>query len=120
LAKTAVVNQVVQNAKGGVYGLLDKAVNAFVRTGRTKDLAKREAQHQTAKETKDLKFVELHRTDDYAAQRGLEHIEHGKHNSTAGKENGGLNKIKAMSDQKLNSPQGKSYLDAAKKFLGIN
>lgn len=58
-------------------------------------------------------------TDDYATQRGLEHILSEKHKKTASKKNGGFNMIRAISNS--NSPAIKkkrqNYLNKAYKFL---
>jgi hypothetical protein len=118
-AKTGVVNALVQKAKGGVYALLNPSNNTVIRTGRTTNLEKRKVQHKGGKETKNADFATLHETDDYATQRGLEHLEHQKHASTADAKNGGLNKIKAMSDKKAASDKGKGYIQKAMEFLGL-
>jgi RHS repeat-associated protein len=113
--------QVVKKAvtKGGTYVL--KKGETVVRTGRTKNLAKRKLQHEGGKETKGLTFQAVDKVDDKAAQRGLEHVLSKKYESTASKANGGLNKIKTMSDKTLNSDKGKKYLQAAEDFLkGLN
>ena len=106
-----------ENAKGGVYALKD-ANGVVKRTGRTGDLAAREAQHKVGKETKGLEFDAVYKTDNYAEQRGLEHMLYDTHKGTAAAANGGLNKIKAISDKNLNSDKGRSYLKAAAKYLG--
>ena len=61
--------------KGGVYALRN-AEGVVVRTGRTKDLARRAAEHLRDPATKDFTFETLYRTDVYAAQRGLEQFVH--------------------------------------------
>ena len=43
-----------------------------MRTGRTGNLAKREAQHALDPALKDCEFEPVYRTDNYAEQRGLE------------------------------------------------
>jgi len=101
--------------KGGTYVLKDG--DKVVRTGRTKDLSKREIQHKGGKETKDLTFEAVHHTDDYGTQRGLEHMLSKKFEATASKAKGGLNKIKAMSDKVLNGTKGQGYLKAAEEHL---
>jgi len=111
------VEQVVKKeiTKGGTYALKDG--ETIVRTGRTKNLAQRKVQHETGKETKGLTFDAVHHTDDHATQRGLEHILSKKFEKTASKANGGLNKIKAMSDKTLKSTKGQNYLKAAAEHL---
>ncbi|MEO6549860.1 MAG: DUF6443 domain-containing protein [Ferruginibacter sp.] len=111
------VEQVIKKeiTKGGTYVLKDGEI--IVRTGRTKNLATRELQHKAGKETKDLTFQAIHHTDSHAAQRGLEHQLSKKFEKTASKANGGLNKIKAMSDKTLNSTKGQNYLKAAEEHL---
>lgn len=104
-----------QFTKGGVYVLKDGDV--IVRSGRTKNLAKRKIQHAKNKETAGLDFKDLYHTDDYAVQRGLEHFVGKKFEKTASKANGGLDKIKAMSDKVLNSQKGNDYLNKAEAFL---
>jgi RHS repeat-associated protein len=111
------VEQIVKKeiTKGGTYVLKDG--ETIVRTGRTKNLATREIQHKAGKETKDLTFEAVHHTDSHAEQRGLEHLLSKKFEKTASKANGGLNKIKAMSDKTLKSAKGQNYLKAAEDFL---
>jgi hypothetical protein len=99
-------------AKGGVYALKD-ADDKVVRTGRTKDLKKREAQHANNKDTKGLTFDEKYRTDDYNEQRGLEQIEY-NNNPQAKSSNGGKNRIKPIRD---NNPNKKTYENAANDYL---
>jgi hypothetical protein len=71
LAKTA---EHATEVKGGVYTLTNSegAVVRTGRTGRTNDLARRQAEHRRHAETKDLDFNAVHRTDNRAQQRGLE------------------------------------------------
>lgn len=59
-------------ARGGVYLLRDAETGQVVRTGRTNDLAVREAQHARDPLLKDYEFEPVYRTDVYAKQRGLE------------------------------------------------
>jgi|GEM_PF-3913845 len=102
-----------EQALGGVYRLVDSK-GVVKRTGRTKNHAQRAKQHATAKDTKGLKYEDVYRTDDYATQRGLEHLLYKAHSKTASKANGGLNKIKAIADK---NKKKDSYLDAAQNFL---
>jgi RHS repeat-associated protein len=109
------VGDVKKAAKGGVYTLSDES-GTVVRTGRTKDLKQRKVQHESNKDTKDLEFNEEHRTDDYAEQRGLENKVYND-NPQAQSANGGLNKIKAISDKNDKKP---IYEKAATEYLKRN
>lgn len=62
-------------AVGGVYSLRDEAGNV-VRTGRTKDLARRRGEHARDPELGQYRFRPEYRTDDYTTQRGLEQLLH--------------------------------------------
>ena len=97
--------------KGGVYTLED-ASGRVVKTGRSKDLNRREGEH--GRNHPDLKFKKKHRTDDYNQQRGLEEKLFSDHHDTAWRENGGLDKIKPIAD--LNG-RGTQYRNAANSFL---
>lgn len=59
-------------AKGGVYLLRDAETGQVIRTGRTNDLLRREAEHLRDPVLKDYDFKPVYRTDVYAEQRGLE------------------------------------------------
>jgi RHS repeat-associated protein len=93
--------------KGGTYALTDND-KKVQRTGRTKDLERREKEHKKSEDTKDLDFNVDKRTDNKDAQRGREQQLHEKHNPP-------LNKIKPIRD---NNPNKKKYMDAAKKEFG--
>jgi len=84
-----------------------------VRTGRTKNLENRQAQHANDPELGQFEFNVEHQTDNYAEQRGLEQMVYDV-NPQARAVNGGYNKIRPISP--LN-PRRSSYMDAAKKFL---
>ncbi len=103
--------KISNKTKGGVYSLIDG--DKIVRTGRTKDLKKREAQHASSEETEGLKFKTEYETDTCIEQRGLE-----KHlydnNPQAQSSKGGLNKIKPVSEKNKNIT---IYENAAKDFL---
>ena len=94
-------------AKGGTY-VLKNADGGVVRTGRTKDLARRQDQHR--KEFPELEFSVDKRTDNYAAQRGREYDLYNE-NPLAKEANGGLNKIKPIRD---NNPKKNDYLRAGR------
>jgi uncharacterized protein RhaS with RHS repeats len=101
--------------KGGVYVLKD-ADDKIVRTGRTKDLDKRKSQHASNDETKELQFDAVHKTDDYNEQRGLEKVLY-DNNPQAKSTNGGLNKVKPISDK---NDKKTIYENAAKDYLKRN
>ena len=107
-------NAIVVPAKpvGGVYRLRNEN-GTVVRTGRTNNLDVRKQQHANSSETGDLDFDEAFRTDNYKEQRGLEKIIYDE-NPQAKVENGGLNKIKPISDKNVNKVD---YMEAAKDFL---
>lgn len=99
-------------AKEGIYALKDG--ETVVRTGRTKDLTKREAQHKNDPVLGKYEFETKYKTDNYAEQRGLEHKVSKQYESTASKENGGHNKINAIGDKNLNKTK---YIQAADDYL---
>jgi predicted GIY-YIG superfamily endonuclease len=96
-----------QAAKGGTY-VLKNSDGTVVRTGRTNDLARRENEH--LRDHPDLDFHVDKYTDDYAAQRGREQDLHDA-NPSAHAANGGLDKIKPISDR--NKRRGR-YLEAGR------
>jgi RHS repeat-associated protein len=104
-------SRTTNKSKGGVYSLIEG--DKIVRTGRTKDLKRREAQHASSEETEGLKFKTEYETDSYKEQRGLE-----KHlydnNPQAQSSKGGLNKIKPVSEKNKNIT---IYENAAIDFL---
>jgi len=65
-------SRVAQEARGGTYVLRDVETGQVMRTGRTNDLLRREAEHARDTLLGKFKFDVVHRTDSYAAQRGLE------------------------------------------------
>lgn len=84
----------------------------MVRTGRTNDLVRREAEH-LAQYGDELQFNVAHRVDDYATQRGLEQVVYNQ-NPTSWAANGGLNKIRPIS---VRNPRIIDYENAAANFL---
>lgn len=104
---TKIVENSTDTAKGGVYTLTNPASGEVMRTGRTNDFIRREAEHAANSATKGLDFNVYKRTDDYATQRGVEQFAHNKYNPP-------LNKINPISPK---NPNLGKYLDAAKKFL---
>lgn len=97
---------VTQEAKGGVYVLKDG--NTIVRTGRTKNLAAREAQLARHPVLGDYKFKAVYHTDDYATQRGLEQILYDLYPKAR------FNLIRAIRE---NNPNIEGYMAAAATFL---
>jgi RHS repeat-associated protein len=100
-----------KKAKGGVYVLKDGA--KVVRTGRSKNLNKRRLEHARTVELQDFDFQIKYTTDDYAEQRGLEHLLYEKHAATAGP-GVGFNKVGAIANR---NKKKKSYIAAAMKYL---
>lgn len=98
-------------AKGGVYTLRD-AAGKVVRTGRSRDLARRELEH--ARDCGDYVFRVEYRTDVLAQQRGLEEILYRRY-PEAMVVKGGFNKIGAISGRNANRTL---YLEAAEQYLG--
>ena len=62
--------------KGGVYALRDPASRDVMRTGRSKDLERRERELARDPRFKDFDFDPIYLADDYSEQRGLEQIAH--------------------------------------------
>ncbi|MCC7568261.1 MAG: RHS repeat-associated core domain-containing protein [Candidatus Methanofastidiosa archaeon] len=94
-------------ARGGTYVLRDPKTGQVMRTGRTGNLARRRAEHFRDPALRRYYFEEIHRTDVYTQQRGLEQLLHDAYNPP-------LNKIRPISPRNPNRPM---YLDAAKEYL---
>lgn len=94
--------------RGGTYILRDPETKQVMRTGRTRDLARRQREHGRDPALRDLTFEPVHRTDVYAEQRGLEQLLHDTYNPP-------LNYIRPIS---LLNPMRNYYLNAARRFLG--
>jgi len=94
-------------AKGGTYVLKD-GESTVVKTGRTNDLARRQAEH--GREYPDRTFEVDKRTDSYAAQRGREQDLHDS-NPSAHAQNGGMDKINGISPK---NPKRDAYLKAGR------
>ena len=94
-------------ARGGAYVLRD-AEGSVARSGRSGNLAQREAQHNRDPLLKDYDFDPVYRTDVYAEQRGLEKILHDTYQPP-------LDKIRPISPTNSNR---QIYIDAAQKYLG--
>jgi len=95
--------------RGGTYLLKDPATGEVMRTGRTSDLASRRGDHRRDPATSSLAFEVDIRTDNYAVQRGREQMLHDQHQPP-------LNIIRPID---LRNPRLESYLDAARRFLGL-
>jgi len=105
---------IVSEARGGVYTLRDAAGNV-VRTGRSSDLATREAALFNDPVLGRYRFSVEHRTDVYAQQRGLEQILYDRYPG-ARLENGGFNKIRGISPS---NPNMTTYMQSAWDFLQL-
>ncbi|MCM8625539.1 RHS repeat-associated core domain-containing protein, partial [Accumulibacter sp.] len=92
-----------QGAKGGTYKLVDPETGEVMRTGRTKDLARRKMEHERHPDTKDLKFEKDMATDDYNIQRGREQKLHDHHKPP-------MNKINPIDPK---NPNRQKYMDSA-------
>jgi RHS repeat-associated protein len=93
--------------KGGTY-LLRDAEGQVMRTGRTNDLLRREAEHARDSALSDYSFEVVHRTDVYAEQRGLEQVLHNTYEPP-------LNYVQPISPS---NPNFDNYMKAAQDFLG--
>jgi len=78
-----------------------------MRTGRTNNLLRREAEHGRDAVLKEFEFEVIDRTDSYAQQRGLEQLLHEVHHPP-------LNYQEPISSI---YPRRQKYLDAAQSFL---
>lgn len=92
-------------AVGGVYSLRDETGN-IVRTGRSNDLARREAEHARDPALGRYRFQPEYRSDDYATQRGLEQLLHDDFLPP-------LNKIRPISPK---NPRFDEYMGAGRAF----
>ncbi|MCY2924251.1 MAG: hypothetical protein NT031_02235 [Planctomycetota bacterium] len=95
-------------ARGGVYVLRDAETGQVMRTGRTCDLVRREAEHARDPLLRNYDFEAVYPTDVYTEQRGLEQILHDTYNAP-------LDRIRAIS---LRNPNLENYLEAARRYLG--
>jgi hypothetical protein len=96
----------------GAYTLRDEA-GAVVRTGRSSDLAAREAAHFRDPVLGEYQLNVEYRTDVYAEQRGLEQMLYDRY-PEAQFGNGGLSKIRGISPSNPNLP---TYMGSAWDFL---
>ncbi len=109
LRRAAQYSDEAADAVGGTYKLIDNESGEVIRTGRTNNLDRRQAEHARNPETSDYRFEVDRRTDDYATQRGQEQKIYDQH-PEARYENVGLNKQQPISDQ---NPRKREYEDAA-------
>ncbi len=91
-------------AQGGTY-VLKNGAGKVMKTGRSKNLARRKA--ELARQHPDLKGETVHRTDSYAAQRGLEQMLNDKYKAP-------LDRIRGIDPA---NPRIREYLAAARRFL---
>lgn len=78
-----------------------------MRTGRTKDLHRRELEHSRDPLLRRYRFDEVHETEDPAARRGLEQILHERYRPP-------LDLIAPIS---VKNPRRRKYLAAARRLL---
>ncbi|MDD7803660.1 RHS repeat domain-containing protein [Ralstonia solanacearum] len=93
-------------ARGGVY-LLRNIEGDVVRSGRTNNLTRREAEHARDPMFSDYSFEAAARTDVYAEQRGLEQMLHDMYDPV-------LNRIRPISS---NNKKIDAYMEAAKDYM---
>ena len=93
-------------SKGGTY-VLKNELGDVMRSGRTKDLARRECEHARDPDLKDYVFEPVYRTDNYAQQRGLEELLNKTYNPP-------LDKILPIGSR---NPNAQAYRDAAQQYL---
>jgi RHS repeat-associated protein len=94
-------------ARGGIYLLRNPVTEVVVRTGRSNDLGRRRGDHARNPVLRDYQFETVHRTDNYAQQRGLEQMIHDLFNPP-------LNYVRPISPTNPNRP---AYMDAAQQYL---
>jgi hypothetical protein len=99
------IGEDITKIKGGVYVLKDG--DDVVRSGRSKDLARRKQEHKLDPELRDYEFNPVHHTDDYATLRGLEQKVHDEFLPP-------LDKINPINPQ---NPNLQKYKKAAEYFL---
>ena len=93
--------------KGGVYRLVDPDTGDVMRTGRSKDLARRRNDHKRNPDLQNFDFDPVFRTDNYEEQRGLENFLHNQYNAP-------FDKVRPISPKNKNRQK---YLNAAQEFL---
>jgi hypothetical protein len=93
-------------ARGGTYKLIDPVTGEVQYVGRTKDLARRAAEHERDAVKWQFEFEVDWRTDDYAVQRGREQMLYDLYQPP-------LNRVRPIS---LRNPRLEEYLNAARRF----
>ena len=93
-------------AKGGTYVLKDKKTKEIVYCGRSCDLTRRQTEQARDPIKGKLEFEEVHRTDKYAEQRGLEQKLYDEHNPR-------LNKRRPVDPK---NPNAANYRQAADRY----
>lgn len=81
------------DAKGGVY---EVHATDVIKTGRSNDLTRRAGELRRRQDLPPHETVPVHRTDDYAEQRGLEQEVREQNFATADRSNGGFDKINGI------------------------
>jgi hypothetical protein len=92
------------DCRGGVYKLLDELGNVM-RTGRTNNLARREAEHQRA--YPDLHMQPIAGTDDPVTRRGLEQMAQDEYNAA-------YDLIRGIAPD---NPNYQGYMEAAQQYI---
>jgi RHS repeat-associated protein len=95
-----------QAARGGTYKLIDPVTGEVQYVGRTRDLARRQAEHRCDPLKEQFRFEIDWRTDDYTVQRGREQMLYDQYRPP-------LNRIRPISPR---NPRLQAYLEAAKRF----
>lgn len=95
-----------QAARGGTYKLIDPVTGEVQYVGRTKDLARRQAEHARDPTRERFRFEVDWRTDDYAVQRGREQMLYDQYRPP-------LNRIRPISPRNPRLPE---YMEAARRF----
>jgi hypothetical protein len=96
-----------QLPKGGAYLLLNPDTGEVMRTGRSKDLDRRQGEHSRDPILKRFDFSPAFRTDNYAEQRGLEQHVHDLHKPL-------FNYINPIDPR---NARRQNYIDAARRYL---
>src|SRR5208283_1302595 len=96
--------------RGGVYALRDPNSGDVMRTGRSKDLERRESEHGRDPRFEDFKFDPLYKTDDYSQQRGLEQMAHDQYQPP-------FNYVNPISP---GNPNYMNYMNSAQQYLNTS
>ncbi len=103
------VKDIRSTIRGGTYVLRD-ADGVVVRSGRTRNLDRRQAEHARDPTLSQYDFDPVHRTDSYAEQRGLEQVLHDQYSPP-------LNRIRPIDPA---NPRRQEYESAAERFFREN